>query len=135
MKKSILLLSVLAMGASLYAQQDQGRVGINTPDPKATLDISKDGVDDAKGVLIPRLTADEVKTMTDSGKVGDEQNSLLLYVTQPFASPANKTGKYGQIDQAGYYYYDAKDNGGKWKKLSVSENLWENIPSRNIAKL
>ncbi|XHT61999.1 hypothetical protein RAO08_09015, partial [Ornithobacterium rhinotracheale] len=85
MKKSILLLSVLAMGASLYAQQDQGRVGINTPDPKATLDISKDGVDDAKGVLIPRLTADEVKTMTDSGKVGDEQNSLLLYVTQPFA--------------------------------------------------
>ncbi|XHU01604.1 hypothetical protein RAN96_03215, partial [Ornithobacterium rhinotracheale] len=135
MKKSILLLSVLAMGGGLYAQQDQGRVGINTPNPKATLDISKEGVDDAKGVLIPRLTADEVKTMTDANKVGEDQNSLLLYVTQPFASPANKTGKYELIDQAGYYYYDAKDNGGKWKKLSVSESLWENIPSQNIAKL
>ncbi|XHT75143.1 hypothetical protein RAO03_09060, partial [Ornithobacterium rhinotracheale] len=105
MKKSILLLSVLAMGGGLYAQQDQGRVGINTPNPKATLDISKEGVDDAKGVLIPRLTADEVKTMTDANKVGEDQNSLLLYVTQPFASPANKTGKYELIDQAGYYYY------------------------------
>ncbi|UVD87902.1 hypothetical protein [Ornithobacterium rhinotracheale] len=119
MKKSILLLSVLAMGASLYAQ-DQGRVGINTTKPKATLDISKEGVDDAKGLLIPRLTADEVKTMTDANKVGLDQNSLLLYVTQPFADTKNKTGKYELIDQAGYYYYDAKDNGGKWKKLDTT---------------
>uniref|UniRef100_UPI0039A576CF hypothetical protein n=1 Tax=Ornithobacterium rhinotracheale TaxID=28251 RepID=UPI0039A576CF len=58
--------------------------------------------------------------MTDANKVGEDQNSLLLYVTQPFASPANKTGKYEQIDQAGYYYYDAKDNGGKWKKLGTN---------------
>ncbi|MGV4462724.1 hypothetical protein ACQ1PR_03955 [Ornithobacterium rhinotracheale] len=135
MKKSILLLSVLAMGASLYAQQDQGRVGINTTKPKATLDISKEGVDDAKGLLIPRLTADEVKTMTDANKVGLDQNSLLLYVTQPFADTKNKTGKYELIDQAGYYYYDAKDNGGKWKRMSESESLWENDASAKVAKL
>ncbi|MGV4438096.1 hypothetical protein ACQ1PL_01170 [Ornithobacterium rhinotracheale] len=120
MKKSILLLSVLAMGGGLYAQQDQGRVGINTTSPKATLDISKEGVDDAKGLLIPRLTADEVKTMTDANKVGEDQNSLLLYVTEPFEYTTNQTGKYEQIDQAGYYYYDSKDNGGKWKKLDTT---------------
>ncbi|MFU2094263.1 hypothetical protein ACQ1P2_07900 [Ornithobacterium rhinotracheale] len=120
MKKSILLLSVLAMGGGLYAQQDQGRVGINTPNPKATLDISKEGVDDAKGLLIPRLKADEVKKMTDANKIGEDQNSLLLYVTEPFADSTNKAGKYELIDQAGYYYYDAKDNGGKWKKLDTT---------------
>ncbi|MGP2570964.1 hypothetical protein ACT4R9_01605 [Ornithobacterium rhinotracheale] len=134
MKKSILLLSVLAMGASVYAQE-QGRVGINTASPKATLDISKEGVDDAKGLLIPRLTADEVKKMTDANKVGLDQNSLLLYVTQPFAETKNKTGKYELIDQAGYYYYDAKDNGGKWKRMTDSKSLWENIPSQNVIKL
>uniref|UniRef100_UPI0039A6C562 hypothetical protein n=1 Tax=Ornithobacterium rhinotracheale TaxID=28251 RepID=UPI0039A6C562 len=50
-------------------------MGINTPEPKATLDISKEGVDDAKGLLVPRLTADEVKTMTDAGMVSEDQNS------------------------------------------------------------
>ncbi|MGV4461558.1 hypothetical protein ACQ1Q5_08505 [Ornithobacterium rhinotracheale] len=119
MKKSILLLVGLALSASLYAQS-QGRVGINTLEPKATLDISKEGVDDAKGLLVPRLTADEVKTMTDANKVGEDQNSLLLYVTEPFEYTTNQTGKYEQIDQAGYYYYDAKDNGGKWKKLDTT---------------
>ncbi|MGQ2171117.1 hypothetical protein ACT720_01655, partial [Ornithobacterium rhinotracheale] len=79
--------------------------------------------------------ADEVKKMTDANKVGLDQNSLLLYVTQPFADTKNKTGKYELIDQAGYYYYDAKDNGGKWKRMSESESLWENISSQNIAKL
>ncbi|MGV4533599.1 hypothetical protein [Ornithobacterium rhinotracheale] len=120
MKKNILLLSILAMGGNLLAQENQTRVGINTTTPKATLDIGKGSVDEAKGLLIPRLTADEVKTMTDANKVGEDQNSLLLYVTEPFAETKNKTGKYELIDQAGYYYYDAKDNGGKWKKLDTT---------------
>ncbi|MGV4593347.1 hypothetical protein ACQ1RU_10960, partial [Ornithobacterium rhinotracheale] len=120
MKKNILLLSILAMGGNLLAQENQTRVGINTTTPKATLDIGKGSVDEAKGLLIPRLTADEVKTMTDANKVGEDQNSLLLYVTEPFAETKNKTGKYELIDQVGYYYYDAKDNGGKWKKLDTT---------------
>ncbi|MGV4608694.1 hypothetical protein ACQ1R2_03350, partial [Ornithobacterium rhinotracheale] len=120
MKKNILLLSILAMGGNLLAQENQTRVGINTTTPKATLDIGKGSVDEAKGLLIPRLTADEVKTMTDANKVGEDQNSLLLYVTEPFADSTNKAGKYELIDQAGYYYYDAKDNGGKWKKLDTT---------------
>nr|WP_026315652.1 FISUMP domain-containing protein [Riemerella columbina] len=61
MKKSILLLSVLAMGASLYAQEE-GRVGINTDSPKATLDISrKEGLpaSQVQGAILPHISMDE----------------------------------------------------------------------------
>ncbi|MFU2093449.1 hypothetical protein ACQ1P2_06765 [Ornithobacterium rhinotracheale] len=75
---------------------------------------------------MPRLTADEVKTMTDTNKVGEDQNSLLLYVTQPFAEAKNKTGKYELIEQAGYYYYDAKYNGGMWVPIFGNrKNIYE----------
>ncbi|MGV4470831.1 hypothetical protein ACQ1PY_10895, partial [Ornithobacterium rhinotracheale] len=60
MKKSIFLLSVLVMGGGLYALHDHGCVGIYTRNPKATLDIVKEGLYDAKGLLVTRLKADEV---------------------------------------------------------------------------
>lgn len=114
MKKILTILS-LTFGISAFAQ-----VGINTENPKATLEITNKGAEPAKGLLIPRMTADEVKTMTDAGGVGTDQNSLLLYITALFTDVANKTGKYELIDQAGYYYYDANDAGGKWKKLDIT---------------
>ncbi|MCK0201831.1 hypothetical protein MWN41_02210 [Ornithobacterium rhinotracheale] len=110
--KKILLLSAMFATVGSFAQ-----VGINTADPKATLDVTIAGTEPAKGLLIPRLSAEEVKTMTDAGSVGTEQNSMMVYITSAFTDTADKTGKYENIDTTGYYYWDAEDNGGKWKKI------------------
>ncbi|MDY3339481.1 hypothetical protein PG279_09880 [Riemerella anatipestifer] len=106
----------LGLGLAVYGQNN-GRVGINTPNPKATLEVSKAGADTAKGIIIPRLTAEEVKAMTDAGNVGTEQHSLLVYVTGPFTNTSDKTGKYALITSKGYYYWDSQQTGGIWKKM------------------
>ncbi|MGP2570337.1 hypothetical protein ACT4R9_07025 [Ornithobacterium rhinotracheale] len=115
MKKITLGFILLSLNASLFAQSAPGRVGINTTMPKATLEVKAHVNDKAKGILIPRLTADEVKKMTEAGGVGSEQNGLLLYVDKTFKSSEDKVGKYKLIDSNGYYYWDAERN--LWRKI------------------
>ncbi|MRM83663.1 hypothetical protein D1003_07525 [Riemerella anatipestifer] len=109
---------------ALQAQDDySGRVGINTSSPNATLEISKEGNNESKGLIIPRLTATEVKTMTDNGNVGENQNSMMVYITEGFATPdTDKVGKYELIDATGYYYYDhntATPENSRWRKIGT----------------
>ncbi|MEJ8590625.1 hypothetical protein JSO54_05170 [Riemerella anatipestifer] len=113
----------LGLGLVVYGQNN-GRVGINTPNPKATLEVSKDGTDTAKGIIIPRLTAEEVKAMTDAGNIGTEQHSLLVYVTEAFTNTLDRVGKYELISGKGYYYWDNQLTGGKWKKLLDTDNFY-----------
>ncbi|MCK0203563.1 hypothetical protein MWN41_11115, partial [Ornithobacterium rhinotracheale] len=117
-------LAMLFVGAGVYSQE-VGRVGINTTEPKAILDIVKEkGKKGPSGILIPRLSADEVKTMTDDNHVGEDQNSLLLYITDLFSDSKNKIGKYELIDKVGYYYWDNKEE--KWKRISDESLLANN---------
>ncbi|MGP2569625.1 hypothetical protein ACT4R9_00705 [Ornithobacterium rhinotracheale] len=117
-------LAMLFVGAGVYSQE-VGRVGINTTEPKSILDIVKEkGKKGPSGILIPRLSADEVKTMTDDNQVGEDQNSLLLYITDLFSDSKNKIGKYELIDKVGYYYWDNKEE--KWKRISDESLLANN---------
>ncbi|MDY3345332.1 hypothetical protein PG326_08770 [Riemerella anatipestifer] len=119
MKKTLLCAVFLPL--VLNAQDYNGRVGINTNEPKATLEISKEGNSKSKGLIIPRLTASEVKTMTDNGNVGENQNSMMVYITEGFATPdTDKVGKYELIDASGYYYYDHNTTtleNSRWRKV------------------
>ncbi|MDR2235227.1 MAG: tail fiber domain-containing protein [Chryseobacterium sp.] len=90
------------------------QVGINTPDPKATLDIrAKTDGSRTEGLMIPRLTGDQIQTMTGNILPGTE--SLMIYATSVPASPTSKVAK---ITQSGYYYW----SGTNWE--SVSSNLY-----------
>ena len=101
-------LASLCSGSFLLSQ-----VGINTPDPKSTLDIQakSDGSTKTGGLMIPRLTGDQIQTMSNSIRSGTE--SLMIYATSVPASPDPKLIK---ITQPGYYYW----NGTSWHAIGAN---------------
>ncbi|UTX48884.1 hypothetical protein [Chryseobacterium sp. MA9] len=104
--KIILLLTILTINR-IYAQ-----IGINTPVPKATLDIiAKIGTgtsSNPEGILIPRVDRERAQSM-----IGVEV-STMLYIDN--VSTGTQTGTAINIDAPGYYYF----NGSSWAKLSIS---------------
>jgi len=87
------------------------QVGINTPDPKATFDItaknSTGNFASAEGLLLPRVDRQKAQYMTGV------QNSTLIYVND--VSTGSKTGAAINIDVVGYYYY----TGSAWVKWNA----------------
>ena len=112
------LLAAISFFSILCSAQTQ--VGINTTDPKATLDIAAktDGSTQPEGILIPRLTGEQIKNMP----VTASQNSMMVYATLA-ASPAS--GIAVNITEPGYYYYQhdaATPANSIWVKVITNKN-------------
>ena len=112
MKKIFILLGFVGL-TNIYAQK--GRVGVNTDTPKATLDINGSSVDNIKGILIPRVTATEMKTMSGDANCGGDQHSNLVYLmdTMPTADQADK---HEYVTDEGFYYWN--NTALKWIPLN-----------------
>ncbi len=109
MKKYGTIICFLFFTGLLYAQ-----VG-NTVNPKATLDITKkNDVSAIDGVLPPRLTRAEL-TAKGEGLYGADQNGLIVYITD--VTRGNASSQRRNIDEIGYYYFDAPSN--VWKKVNT----------------
>lgn len=95
---------MLASG-TLFSQ-----VGINTPAPKATYDItakSATGISTVpEGLLVPRVSRQKAQSMTDV------TISTLIYVND--IASGSQTGTAQKVDAVGYYYFD----GTIWTKIS-----------------
>ena len=113
MKKNLLLMGSLLFSAFCFSQ-----VGINTTDPKSTLDVMASPTDITKidGILLPRLTGEQLKakdalylktTTTVKGQTG-----TIVYITTPLTSATIST-KTANVLSSGYYYFD----GDVWQKL------------------
>ncbi|MEC5395488.1 hypothetical protein [Bergeyella sp. RCAD1439] len=113
MKKttSFAVFALLGFGALAFGQSDQynGRMGINTTQPDATLEVraTPDNPDYMDGFIAPRLEGDKLhgKTYTLA------QRGAIVYVTKAEASPSGQTAN---VTEEGYYYFD----GSSWQKLS-----------------
>lgn len=105
----------LLLGTMAYAQT--GRVGVNTHEPKAAMDINAITADNAKGILIPRLNATLVKNITPS--LTADQHSMLAFITEEI-STSERAGNYELISGAGYYYWDWNGNlnDSRWVRVS-----------------
>ncbi|WP_449400960.1 hypothetical protein [Chryseobacterium wanjuense] len=91
------------MSIATFAQ-----VGVNTPNPTATLDIAAKSTtgSNVEGLLIPRVSRLKAQTMTSI------PISTLIYINS--IASGDTTGNAINIDAVGYYYFD----GTNWIKLT-----------------
>lgn len=110
MKKEILL------GIFLFPLFGYAQVGINTPSPAATLDVTaRDATGtttNVDGILIPRVDRQRAQSMTGTPV------STLIYVNS--IATGTQAGTTVNIDAIGYYYY----NGSLWTKLNAPVNIY-----------
>jgi hypothetical protein len=76
------------------------QVGINTPDPKASLDISAKTTDGSQPerIIAPRLTGDQIKA-GDASYGADQKGTLSMQYQ--LLVPSTKTAN---ITEEGYYF-------------------------------
>lgn len=115
MKKVILTIGILAGVSSIFAQE--GRVGINTNDPKATLHIEAYNKDNNKdnnpGLIIPNVSKDNESILNGNGHVAStlvyySGGSDSAYINQDSNSTTENIGS-----KKGFYYYDGTD----WQRI------------------
>lgn len=114
MMKKNLFLAYIFFGNFVFSQV--GNVGINTSTPSATLDIKPSVFavsTDPKGLLIPRLSGDEIQAMT----VGANQNGMLAFAT---AQPTAPIARTSLINAQGLYYY--LYSADKWYNVNQFNN-------------
>lgn len=104
--KKILYSVVLWLVCTIASAQ----TGINTTDPKATLDVVAKTTDGSspEGILVPRLTGDQIQSA--DAVYGTDQVGTLVYATEAVTLPSVKTVN---ITAAGYYFFD----GIIWQKM------------------
>ncbi|WP_298956496.1 hypothetical protein [uncultured Nonlabens sp.] len=88
------------------------QVGINTTTPATSLDIVGNPTitSDADGLLIPRITGDQLRAKT---AYGADQVGTLVYVTLPDSAPSGQTIN---VNIPGYYYFD----GTVWQIIATA---------------
>lgn len=116
MKKCYLFLLPF-LACNLSAQ-----VGINTTNPKATLDVtSKADLNQPDGIIVPRISGDLLSQK--DAVYGPEQNGAIIFVTSPVTTQSIKT--QGVLN-TGFFVYDANythpdTSKGVWNKVKISD--------------
>ncbi|MBB6371345.1 hypothetical protein [Chryseobacterium shigense] len=117
-KKLSSLVAAVATFSTIYAQ-----IGVNIASPNATFDITpKTTGSQPEGILIPRLTGDQIKSM--EAQLGINQNSMMIYATSAATVLSLSTI---DLTSPGFYYYNsgltkwvAVNNGGVAAKIPIS---------------
>ena len=109
----IIASALLLSAVTANAQVKNGMVGINTDEPRATMHIEP-GVSESKGLIIPRITAAQMKTMTNLAHFGADHHAIITYLKEPLPA-TDRTGKLADVADPGYYYYDNTTGVQKWK--------------------
>lgn len=120
MKKYIYLAAFLSVA---MASAQERKVGINTAEPKTTLEVVAPAeATHPAGMQAPRLTRAELTAL--EGSYTAEQVGALVYITD--VSGGNATGQRVLVTEVGYYYFD----GTRWER-AVSTAEYANIYIKN----
>ena len=140
MNRTITKISVLAFLGFMtygYAQQQgpyDGKVGINTEEPSATMDVRPSAINASteattnEGIIAPKLSKTRI------ANIATPVEGTLVYATDETASPISAyTGgntKVAKITEKGYYFY----NGTEWVKTGneASQQIWQKQSNKDI---
>ncbi|KUJ53885.1 hypothetical protein [Chryseobacterium aquaticum] len=108
--KKIFLTASIVLSTFVYSQT--GNVGINTADPKATLDVAGSPTIATKldGVIAPRITGEQLRLKTYT----TDQTGAIVYVTAAALAPLDN--QVIKVSASGYYYFD----GAIWQTMAGS---------------
>lgn len=108
--KKIFLTASIVLSTFVYSQT--GNVGINTADPKATLDVAGSPTIATKldGVIAPRITGEQLRLKTYT----TDQTGAIVYVTAAALAPLDN--QVIKVSASGYYYFD----GTIWQTMAGS---------------
>ena len=121
-----IIISALVLSAvTANAQVKEGMVGINTDEPRATMHIEP-GASESKGLIIPRITAAQMKTMTSLAHFGADHHAIITYLKEDLPA-ADQTGKLAEVSEAGYYFYN--HTAAKWQKFGGGEQDFKAVPA------
>ena len=106
MKKKILSLGGIILSLQVFSQ-----VGINTPNPQASLDVvgKPTSTNVFDGIIAPRITGAQLRAKTYTQK----QQGAMVYVTAADTAPGGQTT---EVTSTGYFYFDSNLN--RWQKLN-----------------
>ncbi|MCJ7932989.1 MAG: hypothetical protein MUW56_04975 [Chryseobacterium sp.] len=107
----------MLVGFATVSQAQQGRVGVNTTTPAATLDVVANTTDTNRpdALLVPRMSRAELEAKNgayNNGTGAGNQNGALVFVN---ALGGAGTGKTVNVTATGFYYYDAPNS--VWKAV------------------
>lgn len=94
----------------------QAQVGVNTADPKVSLDVQAIATDatTAEGLTAPRLTRSQI--ISKDAKYIADQKGAIVYATTINGTVSTKTRN---ITSEGYYYFD----GSVWQPIGPDKNF------------
>jgi len=123
--KKFLLTTTMLVGFVAVAQAQQGRVGINTTSPAATLDVVGTPADATRpdALLIPRLTRGQLQAK--DAVYTPTQNGALAFISSIADGAAS--GKAINVTATGFYYYDAPN--AVWKAMGGGSTV---TPALNV---
>lgn len=120
--KNKLLPSAILLFFITNSNAQQGRVGINTINPAATLDVQANTLNNSlpDAMLVPRLTRAQLEAKNaayTNGTGSTNQNGALVFVND--VTTGTGTGKTANVKATGFYYYDGPND--IW--MAVTPNL------------
>ncbi|MGE8553823.1 MAG: hypothetical protein ACN6OB_07790 [Chryseobacterium jejuense] len=118
--KKFLLTATMLVAFTALSKAQQGRVGINTSTPAATLDVvASTDASRPDALLVPRLSRAELEAKTGAYADGNAtaasaQNGALVFIN---ALGGAGTGKTANVTATGFYYYDGTNTNNVWKPV------------------
>lgn len=108
------------------------QVGVNTQTPKASLDVSATTSLASDGILIPRMSVQDLMSRHTAGLYSTNQNSILVYVNDITGASSNTETE--KITQIGFYYYNSAES--KWIPITpLNTGIWDKVGTTVASEL